>query len=86
LPIHVSAHDSAGVGRITLEMNGKLIRNFTNQAFPSTLAGGLRWYGAQRVRYGTDRLTFIAVDKLRNESRVTITIFHRRPRRRRHHR
>jgi Cellulase (glycosyl hydrolase family 5) len=84
LPIHVSASDGAGVGRITLKMNGKLIRNFTNQAFPRILAGGLRWYGAQHARYGRDRLTFIAVDKLRNESSVTITIYHARRRRHRH--
>jgi hypothetical protein len=83
LPIRVSARDGAGVGRITLEMNGKLIRNFTNQAFPATLAGGLRWHGAAHVRYGVDRLTIIAIDKLRNESRVTITIYHRRQHRRR---
>jgi hypothetical protein len=84
LPIQVSARDGAGVGRITLEIDGKLIRNFTNQAFPATLAGGLRWHGAQRIPYGRNRLTFIAVDKLRNESQVSITIYHRRPRHRRH--
>ena len=86
LPIHVSARDSQGVGRITLEINGKLIRNFTNQAFPTTLAGAMHWHGAQRIRYGRNLLTFIAVDKLRNESKVSLTIYHRRPRgRRRRH-
>lgn len=80
LPIHVDARDSQGVGRITLEINGKLIRNFTNQAFPTTLAGAMRWHGAARIHYGRNRLTFIAVDKLRNESQVSITIYHRRPR------
>jgi hypothetical protein len=84
LPIRVSARDSMGVGRITLEINGKLIRNFTNQAFPTTLAGGLRWQGAARIHYGPNRLTFIAIDKLRNESKVTITIYHRRSRHHRH--
>jgi hypothetical protein len=86
LPIHVAARDSQGVGRITLEINGKLIRNFTNQAFPTTLAGGLSWHGAARIRYGRNRLTFIAIDKLRNESQVSITIYHRRPHRTRRHR
>ncbi|HEY3759864.1 MAG TPA: Ig-like domain-containing protein [Solirubrobacteraceae bacterium] len=85
LPIDVDAHDSQGVGRITLKINGKLIRNFTNQAFPTTLAGAMRWHGAARIHYGSNRLTFIAVDKLRNESQVSITIYHRRPRRRRPH-
>lgn len=85
LPIRVSASDGAGVGRITLEINGKLIRNFTNHSFPHTLAGAIHWHGAQHIRYGASELTFIAVDKLRNESRVTITIDHRRSRRHRRH-
>jgi hypothetical protein len=88
LPIHVAAHDSQGVGRITLQIDGKLIRNFTNQAFPSTLAGAMHWHGAQRIRFGRHRLTFIAIDKLRNESQVSLTIYHRhaRHRHRRKHR
>lgn len=91
LPIHVAAKDSEGVGRITLEIDGKLIRNFTNQAFPTRLAGAIRWHGAQRIPLGRHKLTFIAIDKLRNESRVSITIYHRgshhrhHPRRRRRH-
>lgn len=84
LPIDVSASDSQGVGRITLEIDGKLIRNFTNQAFPGRLFGAIHWHGAQRISFGAHRLTFIAIDKLRNESKVTITIYHRRPRRRHH--
>jgi hypothetical protein len=84
LPIDVAARDGAGVGRITLKIDGKLIRNFTNQGFPSTLAGAMHWHGAQRIPFGRHRLTFIAVDKLRNESQVSITIYHRRPRHRRH--
>jgi Cellulase (glycosyl hydrolase family 5)/Glycosyl hydrolase catalytic core len=83
LPIYVAAHDSQGVARITLEINGKLIRNFTNRTAPTTLAGGLRWHGAARIPYGRNRLTFIAVDKLRNESQVSLTIYHHRPHRRR---
>jgi len=79
LPIHVDARDRLGVGRITLKIDGKLIRNFTNQAFPATLAGVMHWHGAQRIRYGRHRLTFIAVDKSGNESRVSVTIYHRRP-------
>jgi hypothetical protein len=82
LPIHVAARDSQGVGRITLQIDGKLIRNFTNQAFPTTLAGAIRWRGAQTLRYGRHRLTFIAIDKLRNESQVSLTIYHRRAHRR----
>jgi hypothetical protein len=87
LPIRVSARDSQGVGRITLEIDGKKIRNFTNQAFPTRLAGGLHWHGAQRIPYGRHRLTFIAIDKLRNETKISLTIYHRRAHRRAaHHR
>lgn len=84
LPISVSAHDSNGVGRITLEINGRLIRNYTNQAFPRTLAGALHWHGAAHVRPGRSVLTFIAVDKLRNTSQTSIVIYHRLPRAHRH--
>jgi hypothetical protein len=87
LMIHVSARDSEGVGRITLEIDGKLIRNYTNQAFPRTLSGALHWHGAQRIRGGRHTLTFIAIDKLRNVSQTSITIYHLRAHRRhRHHR
>jgi hypothetical protein len=85
LPISVSARDSQGVGRITLKIDGKLIRNYTNQAFPRTLAGALHWHGAARIRYGRHILSFFAVDKLRNTSERSIVIYHRAPRRRHHH-
>jgi hypothetical protein len=86
LPISVSARDPQGVGRITLEIDGKLIRNYTNQAFPRTLAGALHWHGAQRIPYGRHILTFIAVDKLRNTTQRSLVIYHMRPHRtRRHH-
>ncbi len=84
LPISVSARDPEGVGRITLEINGKLIRNYTNQAFPRTLAGALHWHGAAHIRPGRNVLTFIAVDKLRNTSQASIVIYHRVPRGHRH--
>jgi hypothetical protein len=84
LPISVSARDPEGVGRITLEIDGKLIRNYTNQGFPRTLAGALHWHGAAHIRPGRNTLTFIAVDKLRNTSQTSIVIYHRVPRRHRH--
>jgi Cellulase (glycosyl hydrolase family 5)/Bacterial Ig domain len=84
LPISVSARDPQGVGRITLEIDGKLIRNYTNQAFPRTLAGALHWHGAARIRPGRNILTFIAVDKLRNTTQTNIVIYHRLPRRHGH--
>ncbi len=84
LPISVSAHDREGVGRITLEINGKLIRNYTNQRFPATLAGALHWHGAAHIRPGRSVLTFIAVDKLRNISRRSLVIYHLLGRHHRH--
>jgi hypothetical protein len=84
LPISVSARDSQGVGRITLEIDGKLIRNYTNQAFPRTLAGAISWHGAAHIRSGRHVLTFIAVDKLRNTTHTSIVVYHRPPHRRHH--
>lgn len=86
LPIRVSARDPQGVARITLEIDGKLIRNYTNPAYPVTLAGALHWHGAARIPYGRHILSFLAIDKVRNTSQRSIVIYHRRPRRhRRHH-
>jgi Cellulase (glycosyl hydrolase family 5)/Bacterial Ig domain len=84
LPISVSARDPLGVGRITLKIDGKLIRNYTNEAFPHTLAGVLHWHGAQRIPYGRHILSFIAVDKPRNISEKRIVIYHRAPPRKHH--
>jgi hypothetical protein len=86
LPISVSARDPQGVGRITLKIDGKLIRNYTNQGFPRTLAGALHWHGAARIPPGRNVLTFIAIDKLRNVSERSIVIYHRPPRRKHRHR
>ncbi len=86
LPISVSARDAQGVGRITLKIDGKLIRNYTNQGFPRTLAGALHWHGAARIPYGRHVLSFFAVDKLRNTSETSVVIYHRAPHRGRRHR
>ena len=40
LPIDVSASSSAGVFRIRLEVDGKLIRNYDGDSYPTTLSGG----------------------------------------------
>ena len=85
LPIRVSAHSSQGVGRITLKIDGRLIRNYTNQAFPATLAGALHWHGARSIRLGRHILTFIAIDKLRNVAETSLVIYHRGHHHHRHH-
>jgi hypothetical protein len=86
LPIGVSARDSHGVGRITLKIDGKLIRNYTNQAFPSRLAGFISWHGAAHIAPGRHVLTFIAIDKLRNTTERSLVIYHRVSHRRHRHR
>jgi hypothetical protein len=85
LPIHVSARSSAGVFRIRLEIDGKLIRNYEGPRFPSFLSGTLDWQGAKHIAYGRHTLTILAYDKQRNVSRVSITIYHRPPKHQRAH-
>jgi len=86
LPIHVSATSSDGVFRIRLEIDGKLIRNYDGPTFPSRLSGFLDWQGAKHISYGWHTLTFLAYDKERNVSSVSIRIYHRPPHGRgRHH-
>ncbi len=83
LPIHVYASSSDGVARITLRIDGKLIRNYDSLGRdPAVLAGFLDWQGAKHLRPGRHTLTFLAYDKERNVSNVSITIFHRAPKHR----
>jgi Cellulase (glycosyl hydrolase family 5) len=92
LPIHVSAQSSDGVFRIRLEVDGRLIRNYDGSNYPATLSGGLHWQGAKHITFGRHVLTFIAYDKERNVSRVSIAVYHSKPKakhsrrhRRKHH-
>lgn len=82
LPIHVSAVSREGVFRIRLEIDGKLIRNYDGKSYPSVLSGRLDWQGAKHIPFGRHTLTFLAYDKQFNVSRRSITIIHRRPKRR----
>jgi hypothetical protein len=89
LPIHVDASSSIGVFRITLKVDGRLIRNFGTHSYPSTLVGSMLWFGAHHIPYGRHRLTIIAYDKQRNVSEMSVTIIRVRPHRNarpRHHR
>jgi hypothetical protein len=76
LPIHVRATSSQGVWRIRLSVDGKLIRNYDGQGYPSTLSGTLLWQGAKHISMGRHTLTFLAYDKEHNLSRVSVTVFH----------
>jgi hypothetical protein len=77
LQIHVLASASDGVFRITLKIDGKLIRNYDGPTYPRTLIGSLDWQGARHIDYGTHTLTFIAYDRERNVSQRSVTIYHR---------
>jgi hypothetical protein len=87
LPIRVSAHSSGGVFRIRLEIDGRLIRNYDGKGYPnypSKLYGALHWQGAKHITYGRHVLTFLAYDKARNISRVSVTVYHVPPRAKRY--
>jgi hypothetical protein len=64
------------VGRITLQIDGRHIRSFTNQSFPSHLRGVIDWRGAAAISYGRHRLEVLAVDKIHNISHAYVTIYH----------
>ena len=84
LPIHVYARSPEGVFRITLKIDGRLIRNYDGPRYPKTLSGKINWQGAKHISFGKHTLTFIAYDKERNVSERSITINHRPPAKKRH--
>jgi len=74
LPIHVDASSSIGVFRITLNVDGHLIRNFGTHSYPTTLVGQMLWFGAHHIPFGRHTLTVIAYDKQRNISETSLMI------------
>jgi hypothetical protein len=80
LPIRVSAKSPYGVFRIRLEWDGKLIRNYGGNGFPTSLFGAIDWQHAKHISYGWHTLTFLAYDKENNVSRTSIRVYHARPR------
>jgi hypothetical protein len=48
-------------------------------SFPDHLYGALDWQGAKHIPYGRITLTFLAYDKERNVSQVSIVVYHARP-------
>jgi Cellulase (glycosyl hydrolase family 5) len=76
LPIHVTATSGAGVFRIRLEIDGKLIRNYGAAGDPDSLTGELDWMGAKNISPGWHTLTVLGYDKQRNISQVNLSIFH----------
>ena len=76
LPIHVYARSAEGVYRITLEIDGKLIRNYGDATYHPTLSGAIDWQGAKHISFGWHTLTFLAYDKELNVSHESIEIDH----------
>lgn len=76
LPIHVNASSSIGVYRIVLKIDGKLIRNFGRDEYPSTMTGALAWQGAKHISLGRHTLTILAYDRQLNVSEASVTVVH----------
>jgi hypothetical protein len=85
LPIHVYATSPNGVYRIVLKIDGKRIRSYGGAFSPQKLSGVLDWQGAKHIRLGRHTLTFVAYDKELNVAQLSITIYHRSPKPKRHH-
>jgi hypothetical protein len=76
LPIHIYATSSQGIFRITLKIDGKLIRNYGGSTYPTRLSGYLEWQGAKHIALGKHTLTVLAYDQERNVSQSSLTIYH----------
>jgi hypothetical protein len=76
MPIHVSATSSQGVWRIRLVVDGRLVRNFDDLSYPSTLSGAIMWMGGKHISLGKHTLTVLAYDKEHNVSQLTVTVVH----------
>jgi hypothetical protein len=79
MPIKVSATSSQGVFRIRLLIDGKLIRNYDGPSYPTKLSGEINWIGARYLSRGHHVLTFLAFDKMRNVSQVSVSVYHGKP-------
>jgi hypothetical protein len=76
MPIHVFATSDAGVWRIRLMVDGRLVRNFDDLSYPTMLAGAMQWMGGKRISLGQHTLTVLAFDKEHNVSQLSLTVIH----------
>jgi hypothetical protein len=76
MPIHVSATSSDGVWRIRLVVDGRLIRNFDDLSYPSTLGGTIMWMGGKHISLGRHTLTVRAYDRQHNVSQTSVSVIH----------
>jgi Cellulase (glycosyl hydrolase family 5) len=74
LPIVASATSAIGVSRITLKIDGRLIRNFIQHPFPTRLVASMHWFGAHHIPFGWHTLTFLAYDREGNVAETSIAI------------
>jgi hypothetical protein len=79
LPIHATATDSGGVGRITFLYDGQKIRNFTTglkdaKQFPKTLTGDMTWQGGKHLPLGPHTITVVALDGSGNQTSQTLHV------------
>jgi hypothetical protein len=78
LPIRVHVASSQGVWRLTLLIDGRLIRHFGGHTYPRSLDAAMTWFGARRISRGAHKLTFLAYDREHNRSKVSVAIYHGR--------
>jgi hypothetical protein len=76
MPIRVSATSSDGVWRIRLVVDGKLVRNFDDLSYPSTLSGSIMWMGGKHISLGRHTLTVLAYDRQHNISQLSVGVVH----------
>jgi hypothetical protein len=78
--IKVRASDSQGIESIRLLYDGHSIRNFDpfveGKGYPQRLFAEIHWSGARHISFGRHTLTILAYDKLKNVSRMNVTIVH----------
>jgi hypothetical protein len=74
LPISVRASDRSGVPRITLLIDGRKIRNFTDVRAPRTARGFIDWQGAKRLSPGRHVIAVLALDRYRNTARRAVGV------------
>jgi hypothetical protein len=76
MPIRVSATSSDGVWRIRVVVDGRLVRNFDDLSYPSTLAGTIMWMGGKHISLGSHTLTVLAFDRQHNVSQTSVLVVH----------
>jgi hypothetical protein len=69
-----------GIESIRLLYDGHSIRNFDpfmeGKGYPRTVLAQIHWSGARHISLGHHTLTILAYDKLKNVSRVNVSIMH----------